>query len=80
MKKGFHKAGNCPTEAGVTIQEPQNCWEFWNCPEELKIECSAYLCNLGNKCWLVSGFSKKNKTARKDIDCTDCEWYKKLNH
>ena len=62
-----------------TKREPQNCWEFWGCAEELKTECSAFKGNLGKKCWLVSQFSKKNKTARKDIECVNCEWYKKLN-
>lgn len=60
-------------------KEPQNCWEFWGCPEELKEECTAYRGNMGRQCWIVSGISKKNKTNRRDLDCTNCEWYKKVN-
>lgn len=62
-----------------TKKDAKNCWEFWKCPEELRKECSAYRGSFGRKCWLVSEFSKKNKTARRDLDCTNCEWYKKIN-
>lgn len=61
-------------------REPQNCWGFWNCPEDMKKECTAYRSNMGRQCWLVCNMSKKNQTIRRNLECTNCEWHKKINN
>ena len=55
---------------------PQNCWEFMNCPQDVKENCEAYSRNLGQECWLVAqdvgtgcnGFNKHK-------GCRNCPWY-----
>jgi hypothetical protein len=58
--------------------EPKNCWEFLNCPKEIKEACLAYKKNLGRACWTVpyglSGAPKKDFKM-----CKTCPWYRKLN-
>ncbi len=34
--------------------EPQNCWDFWDCPKEVRDECPAYKTNSGRECFFVA--------------------------
>ena len=61
----------------------QNCWEFWNCPKEVRDQCEAYTSNCGRECWMVVGhivtkFKKCPKLSNVYKNCTECPWYKKL--
>ncbi|MBU0547287.1 MAG: hypothetical protein KJ710_02165 [Candidatus Omnitrophica bacterium] len=64
-------------------KEPQNCWEFNNCPEEIRNNCSAYIPNMGRDCWIVASQieyegCKKVKGRGLGFCIKNCDWYKKL--
>ncbi|MBU2638894.1 MAG: hypothetical protein KJ955_08015 [Nanoarchaeota archaeon] len=62
--------------------EPKNCWEFWNCAEDIKKKCPAYNYNSGRDCWLAaSSFREPGcpKVKNEFESCSDCPWFKKLN-
>lgn len=59
-------------------EEAKNCWEFWNCPPEIRENCPAYQTNSGQECWLVAkDFCPRRKTKYKH--CWECPWFQKLN-
>ncbi len=62
----------------MSKQDPQNCWEFWDCPEKDKKKCPAYISDSGKECWyFASTFCNlKGRGARK---CLECDWYKKFH-
>lgn len=62
-------------------KEPQNCWDFHNCPKDIRDNCVAYKMNLGRKCWAVASYVPEGcpKTYRDFKYCCDCLWFKKLN-
>lgn len=64
--------------------EPQNCWEFYNCPEKERNECPAYTKNMGRKCWMIASSLKKSgcfkaKGEGMKFCMNKCEWFKKRN-
>ena len=59
-------------------KEPQNCWEFWNCPQETKENCLVYIRNLGKSCW-TAPYSCSGSIKKDFQKCLECQWYKKLN-
>jgi hypothetical protein len=57
--------------------ESQNCWEFWNCPDEKKQTCDAYLTNSGKECFnFTKDFTPHVEKEFKK--CWECPWYKKI--
>lgn len=55
-----------------------NCWDFFNCKEKVKMKCPAFRVDSGNECWFVaSTFPAPNK--KKFTCCVKCPWFKKLN-
>ena len=61
--------------------EPQNCWEFWNCPNEVKSKCAAFKYNSGKECWMLES-SAEPKCSRLKTDfeyCWQCPWFKKMH-
>jgi hypothetical protein len=64
-------------------QDPQNCWEFWDCPPDVKEKCLAYDLRLGKECWTVAGINtrKEARCTRVKLgfkDCWECAWFKKM--
>ncbi len=58
--------------------EPQNCWEFWNCSQEIRVKCPAYVTHSGKECYnLAECFCAKVKKDFKH--CWECPWYLKIN-
>jgi hypothetical protein len=57
--------------------EPGNCWEYWDCPKEIRENCPAYTTDSGKDCFnLAKDFCPKLKN---DFDhCWECPWYMKL--
>jgi len=56
----------------------ENCWEFWDCPVEVRDECLAYNTKSGRDCFnFTSDFSPKLKSTFEH--CWECPWYKKLS-
>lgn len=56
--------------------EHQNCWEFWNCPEEERKGCPAFITNCGMHCY---DFSENCPRAKKEFkDCRVCPWYEMI--
>lgn len=64
-------------------QEPQNCWECWNCDMAVREKCPAYTTDSGKECWLIAGSFNINpicpKVVHKIMHCWECPWYKKFN-
>lgn len=59
-------------------KQPKNCWEFWNCPQEIKKKCPAFQTDSGQECWLVAqNFCPYLK--KKYRYCWECSWFQKLN-
>jgi hypothetical protein len=57
--------------------ESQNCWEYWDCPEEDKENCPAYTTNSGRDCfYMAESFCPKKE---RDFQyCWECPWYEKV--
>ena len=58
---------------------PKNCWEFWNCPEEIRKNCEVFKLKAGNKCWFMHTMAKGCKRTEEIGGCFTCEWFKKNN-
>jgi hypothetical protein len=57
--------------------EPQNCWEFWNCPKKIRDNCPAYTTNSGRDCYdLAEDYCPKVTNQFKH--CQECPWFKKI--
>lgn len=55
----------------------ENCWDFWDCPKEVRDECPAYKTNSGRDCYdLAAEFCPRLNTEFKF--CWECTWYKKI--
>ena len=68
----------------MKADKTQNCWDYWNCPEEVRDACPAYATNSGRECWMVAGSFTTSKTkcpkaAKEYKFCWECPWFKKLN-
>ena len=57
------------------------CWEYLNCPEDVRKECPAYNSKNGIECWKVTdtickgGTEKKDTIEEKLVECTKCSYY-----
>ena len=58
--------------------EPKNCWEYWDCPEEIRDRCPAYTIPYsGRECfYYAKDFCPKLKHEFEH--CWECPWYKKI--
>ena len=60
------------------------CWEYLNCPEDVRAVCPAYLKENCKECWMVTDKICKGGTAsratieEKLIECTRCSFYKNV--
>ena len=55
---------------------PRNCWEFWNCPKEVRDDCPAFITFHGMNCY---DFSENCPKIDKGFQhCRECPWYKKI--
>jgi hypothetical protein len=56
-----------------------NCWEFYHCPEERHLACSAFTQGAGRRCWLVAGTLCGGKVqsafAKMIGGCQKCDFY-----
>ena len=59
--------------------EPQNCWEFWKCSEDIKKDCPAYKIDSGEECWLVAADYCPYLKEKGFETCDRCPWFKKVN-
>lgn len=57
--------------------EPRNCWEFWDCHQEVKEKCPAYLTGYGRDCY---DFTEDDtpRVKRGFEHCSECPWYRKV--
>ena len=55
--------------------ETNNCWEFLNCPEDIRNKCEVFKLDSGKECWFLGD----GKCACSNTACFDCDWYKKNN-
>jgi len=57
------------------------CWEYLNCPENVRRICPAYTSKNGIECWKVTetickgGTEKKGTIEEKLVECTKCSYY-----
>ena len=59
--------------------EPKNCWEYWDCHEEIRDRCPAYTTPYsGQDCfYYAKDFCPKIKKDEFE-HCWECPWYKKI--
>ena len=61
---------------------PTACWEMKNCPDEWKVNCSAWEFKVGNLCWFINGTFCNGKTRdnwKKKMEiCRKCEVFQSL--
>lgn len=60
-------------------KEPQNCWNFMNCPPKTKANCEVFKLNSGRECWFLMNTKQGCPASKKYGSCVGCPWYKKLN-
>ena len=54
-----------------------NCWEFLNCPKEVRDRCPAFLTYHGKDCFdFAENYCQRSDTGFKH--CSQCAWYKKI--
>ena len=58
--------------------EPQNCWEFRNCPKEKRDKCPAYTTNSGKECFYLTK-DMRPRFKKEFRHCWECPCYKKIN-
>lgn len=57
--------------------DPQNCWDFWECPLDVRHKCPAFTLNAGDDCHNVAkDFCPRTKREFKN--CWECPWYQKI--
>ena len=60
--------------------EPENCWEFWNCPDEARDTCLAYTTDSGKECFHVAATTCAKVLVGHDYQhCWQCPWYERIN-
>jgi len=59
-------------------KESENCWDFWDCPENKRNDCLVYKKGLGRACWYVPSYARA-KVKRDFKHCWECSWYSKIN-
>lgn len=61
--------------------DPQSCWEFLECPKEIRDQCEIFRKSLGFICWLVIEDTTTGCHGYDKFDgCINCPWFKKKNH
>ena len=58
--------------------EPQNCWEFQNCLNEIKSHCIVYKLGIEKECWITNNMKPGNPGIMNG-SCMNCQWFKKNN-
>ncbi|MEW6726561.1 MAG: methyl-accepting chemotaxis protein [Bacillota bacterium] len=60
-----------------------NCWEILNCPEDRRMQCSAYVKGLGRRCWRLEGTycgGRLNASVDEKLsECLQCSAYQAIN-
>lgn len=56
-----------------------NCWQYMDCPTEIKETCEVYLANMGDQCWLLMHIKRGCPASKKYDGCLNCPWYKEKN-
>ena len=60
------------------------CWEYLDCPQEVRENCQAYTSRNGKECWMVSekrcggGTASRGSIEEKLVECSRCEYYTKV--
>jgi hypothetical protein len=56
-------------------EEYHNCWEFHQCPEEIRKDCYVYNAGLGKTCWQFVGYAHVAEYALDKFEsCANCPW------
>jgi len=35
-------------------KDAKNCWDYWECAEQIRKKCPAYEHDMGNECWFIA--------------------------
>lgn len=60
-------------------KEFSSCWEYMNCPENIKTTCQVFIKNMGSECWFIMSLKKSCPASIKYGSCFACPWYKNHN-
>ena len=59
------------------MEQVRSCWDFWQCPAEMKENCRVFKLGLGDSCWQGDSYMPK---AKRDFQfCSQCAWYQTIN-
>jgi hypothetical protein len=64
--------------SGVIMKEnePENCWDYMECPNYIKEKCDAYIRDFGKECWMVAKDTGTGCYGYKKYDgCRNCPWF-----
>jgi hypothetical protein len=56
----------------------EHCWEFMNCPKDMRIECPAYQSESKEPCWELNQVGGKDGCGILGT-CKNCPWFLKKN-
>lgn len=62
-------------------EKAETCWEYFDCPIEILMDCNVFLLQMGKECCYI-GHLKKGCTFVKKMgieSCFECPWYKRNN-
>ena len=60
------------------IDTSERCWEFMNCPQDIRKECVAYESDAKEPCWVLNQAMGRDGCAILNT-CKRCPWFLK-NH
>jgi hypothetical protein len=59
--------------------KPLRCYEFLDCPENIRKKCWVYRLNLSRECWIVRKKAIKKFNWRNPEDCNTCNFYNTIS-
>jgi hypothetical protein len=52
-----------------------NCWDFMDCPENLRRDCWVYRLNFGKQCWNLKEKARREFNWNNTGGCFNCKFY-----
>jgi len=61
-----------------TIDTSEHCWEYMNCPQDIRKECLAYESDVKESCWVLNQVGGRDGCSILNT-CKRCPWFLKNN-
>jgi hypothetical protein len=53
----------------------ENCWEYINCPLDMRKQCLAYTSDTTEDCWILNQVGEKKDKSNILSACKSCPWF-----